>query len=404
MLLRRSKPVKSTPKILLGRTEEQRIVHMPAPVFNGQQGSDTMIIVGMTGTGKSVVTRVVTAQQAMLRPVWVFDWAGRDHYLGRRPNRKPKNLPPGLSPRGIGGFYFYYPIKDDKGELVSRPKMPYEIEVNPNFGKYSYEQLEAMGLGGAAPRNLKNLFENYGPFKDMRTLLNFIERFPTSESQNKAKVKQGTSASMHNKPYKPGDIIRSDSLNALARDLRLNVFSKHVWSMRSNKDVDVERLLRSAKNAVFSFNDKVLARAEIDYTLKKLKVLIDRYPDMPRPFIFIEEAQEVFNDQTLVEFVLVCRKLGIGLALTLPTLEPFNKKETSSVASDTKQWIVGKLKGFNAMLALRFIGHPAAVMIPRLKLNRHTNVREFLYFNGDEDAAYGPFQAFECPQEYNRRV
>ena len=106
--------------------------------------------------------------------------------------------------------------------------------------------------------------------------------------------------------------------------------------------------------------------------MKQLEKLADKYPDITPPLLIIEEAHEVFNDETLVDFFRTSRKQRIGMANTLPTLEPFNKKETSDVASDTKQWIVGKLKGFNKNLAIKFIDHPATVLIPRLRLDRHS--------------------------------
>ncbi len=409
-----------------------RPVYMKGPIFEGKMGSDTIGIAGTTGSGKSVTTRVVVDQVARLmdaegvkRPVWVFDPPGRDHYLGWFPNKKPKNLPVGIKPRGLKGFYFYYPIREEDGRLKSRPmacercgkgiddttkkcvqcgwRRSYEIAVRPNFGKYGYEQFESMGFQGAAPRNLLNIFGSYGPFKSMRTLMDFCEKYPTSEAQSAQKSRKGKSASLHTKAYREGDVIRSDSLNALVRDLRLNVVSKKLWVTDSRQDINVEKLLRTNSNAVFSFNDTVVAKAEIDFILRDLIRLIDRDPSLPRPFIFIEEAHLVFNDETLVYFILVCRKLGIGLCITLPTLSPFEKRETEPVASDIKKWIVGRLKGRSASLAIKIIAHPAARVIPHLRMNRYTGEREFLFFDSDEDQCY-LFRSYECPQEYNRRV
>lgn len=423
MLLNQTRRESRQHKTLLGRTSIGSVVHMPPAIFEGEHSSDLTIIVGITGTGKSMLKRAKISQeiyqkdsQGRTRPTWMFDSKGRDDYLGYRPNKSPKdkrNMIPGRHPQGIPGFYLYFPVNG------ARKKAPWELTCRPNFGRYSIRQLEAMGFRGAAPKNLRDIMEKYGPFRSIQQLQERLEQYPTSDRDARAK-KPGSLK------YKEGDIMRHDVKYALVRDFRLLVVERGVWTMvppqkrtdGTKREVDfvitdkngrdhhwtVEGLFLSGRNVIFSYNDTIVAKAETHYTLKKQVALADQYPTLPKPHDRIEEAHEVLEDDLIVDFVRTARKQGIALDIILPTLQPFAKKETSDVANDAKQWIVGKLKGKNKKLAAEFIDHPAAYTIPYLKLNRHRNIREFLYFNGDEDAAYGPFQAFECPQDYNRRI
>src|SRR5262249_2230793 len=149
------------------------------------------------------------------------------HYLGHFPNQQPRNLPPGMGPRGFKARYFYYAIHDEKGGLRSRArgclsvkcreaavgrdgvcakcghKGSYERNIRPDFTKYSYEQLEAMGFAGAAPKNLKDIIGKYAPFRNMKVLQDVIEKHPTNDKEQKK-----PRPTLHSKKYREGEFIR----------------------------------------------------------------------------------------------------------------------------------------------------------------------------------------------------
>ena len=51
----------------------------------------------------------------------------------------------------------------------------------------------------------------------------------------------------------------------------------------------------------------------------------------------------------------------------------------------------------------KYIGAQWGETVQNLRLDRHKEIREFLYYGTDSDAGY-VFQAYECQQEYNRVV
>ena len=126
-------------------------------------------------------------------------------------------------------------------------KGSYEISVKPDFSKYTYEQLEAMGFGGAAPKNLKDIMGKYKPFRSMKVLQDFIEKYPTNDRSSTSAYLKPKRESLHSKKYREGDFIRSDSLLALIRDFRLKVMVKDVWAMNKRQDVNIEKLFLSGK-------------------------------------------------------------------------------------------------------------------------------------------------------------
>ena len=266
--------------IPLGESLYGKFIFMRPPVFKGRQSSNTILIGGMSGSGKSVLTRANANYMSQLRPVYIFDWAGRDHYLGYKPNSKPKNLPKGASPRALYGRYYFYPTS------TARKKRSWEQIVRPDFNKYGFSQLSTLGFSGAGPVNLQNFMQNNGPFISVEGLYKELE-----VTRRVPKV----------------------SKESILRDLNVRVLSKGVWNMHPGDDLDIDEAVRSGDNLVFSYNDLSLARAEIDYFLKRLIKLVDQDPKIPRPFLFIEEAHDIFNDELLGYFVLVCRKLGIGV-------------------------------------------------------------------------------------------
>ena len=370
-LLESETETNQTMVIPLGKSQNGSLIYMRVPYFHGKHASTTIIVTGMTGTGKSVLTRTLISYLSLHRPVYVFDWAGRDHYLGIKPNRRPKNLPRGASPRGVKGYYFYYPVAG------ARSKAEHEYVVKPNFSKYSFTQLESLGFSGAGPANLGNVMKQ-NKFSNVEEMLFTIQR---------------------------DNRIMRMSRETIIRDMNIHVLSKDVWDMDGTKDVNAENLVLSQKNLVFSYNDLGLARAEIDYFFRRLTKIIDKNKRLQKPFIFVEEAHKVFEtgsdgvSRSLENFVLVCRKLGIGLCLTMPTLETLG----STVAGDVKEWVIGKLKGRSASLTDFYVAEGMKDTVRGLRLDRYAGDRDFVYYSTDMDVGF-TFEAFECPQEYNRQV
>ena len=347
-------------------------IFMPISYYNGRDSADTIIILGMTGSGKSVISRRIIHTYHRRRPVFVFDHTGRDHYYGFLPNQNPKNLAPGEKPSPVFGYYFFYKTN------TARPKLRYEITVTPNFSKYNYRQFESLGFNGMGPANLQNLLGKK-KYKTLETLQKDI---------------------MNNKE------IRRDSKTALVRDLQVNVIDKGAWVMNGKRDLDITKLLMTKKSAVFSYNDLELAKAEINYFFEILQRTLDKYPKMKPPVIVFEEAHKIFSgrsDQELQraieDIILVCRKLGIVVVMTLPTIDGLNK----AIVGDIKQWIVGKLRGINAKAVRNVIDDPIMNNLSRLPLDRANNYRQFIYYNSDKDTGF-QYEPYECPQEYNRRV
>ena len=84
---------------------------MPPPVYEGQIGSDTYIFIGMTGCGKSMLTRLLADQQGQVRMVWILDSKGRDHYRGVLSKPAAAESAARDSSARLSGYYFYYGIK-----------------------------------------------------------------------------------------------------------------------------------------------------------------------------------------------------------------------------------------------------------------------------------------------------
>ena len=361
-------------RISLGESvPNKKEIFLPTAYYNNRQSSDSGIIVGMTGSGKSIIMRTIAFYYHKIRPVYIFDHAGRDHYFGYFPNQNPKNLAPNQDAESLRAYYLYY------YNINARPRMKYERLVVPNFKKYNYKQFESLGFSGMSPANLQNILDEKSDIKSFKELNKLI--------YNSRK-------------------IAKNSKEPLLRDLNIKVISKQAWSLDNKKEIDYKKLIMTGKSAVFSFNDLEVAKAEINFFFNELQRMIDKYPKMKPPVLFFEEAHKIFsgsNDQELQraieDIILICRKLGIAVFMSLPTIQSIKR----DVVGDIKQWFIGKLRGVNANEVKRTIDHPSIAEINRLPLDRHSNHREFIYFNSDKDSGF-KFVPFECPQEDNRRV
>lgn len=378
---------------LITQQQLAQIIHIRLPVIHGRPISDTLLIIGRTGSGKSVCLRLIYYGISQLRPVWVFDYAGRDHYFSYMPNLQDiDKLPPGFSPSGMQGKYFYYNMPN------SRSIKPWETMLKPNISKYSAYQLELLGFSPSASRYLKNIFKRYGPFKNMDVLFEFLEQFPTNAYGYKAIAKKGFPY-RHNKDYKENDHISSQSKDPLIRTM-YGLLQMGGFRTDNTKDINYEQLYLSRQNVVFSYNNLMLARAEIDYAFNQIEWLRNKHENGPRPYICIEEAQHIVNE-TVGHFITVCRKLSVGLALCMPEIP---STMPDSVLADVKNIICGKLKGDNYNKIRALIADDRAEIIPRLKANLYTGQREMLYYNGHYDYVFAPLLMYSSPQEMHREV
>mgnify|MGYP000943557477 CR=1 FL=1 len=368
------------------------------------QISNTILCVGTTGTGKSVLSKVVEYFLSLERPVIDFDWAGEDSHLSHEPNSLPENLPPYTPPGQIEGWYLHYPVKN------SRPKKQFERTVRPNITKYDIVQLEALGFSPGAAMYFQNLIRRYGPFKDWEALYDFIENFPINEAAARAmqkKLEMNKVRIKHTKRYEPNDVINNQSKESIKKVLP-GIIEKGVFRLDNREEINFEQAFLAGKNMVFSFNDKDVGRVEINYYMQRIKSIRRQYRESPRYFVKIEEAHKVLAaegkkvDEVIEEFVLVCRKASVGLLLVMP--EATEKTLSDKVLDDIKEIITGKLQGESAYRIGRRCGsRDIANIISRLTLNRYTDEREFLYYSSD-DQSWWTFIPFNSPVEIHREV
>jgi hypothetical protein len=368
---------------------------MPIPYRKGRMRSRLLMVVGIPGTGKSVITRLLAWYVHRwipfafgldyLYPVWIFDHGGRDHSKGYRPNQSPRNLPPGSSPASIEARYYFCPVYDEKGELRGRKKEPHEQLYIPNFSKYNVKQLVSMGFTHASAKNLVRIIRNFGPFKDLQSLHKFIEIIPD---------------------------MRKDYKEVLLRDFENIVLTRNCWRMDDKYEIDIEELVWNKESAVFSYSDdKMVARADIDYLWKTLQQIIDKYskdPRLIRPFLFFEEGQDIFADEqdgigdSFEDAVKKLRKNGVPMAITLPTLQGVNP----NIAAFARDWICGVVDGPTRELIHKYTGSKALFFkLETLRSDTTGDLvrNDMIYYSRDKRRAY-LFDAFECPQEYNRTI
>ena len=367
-------------------------VHIQMPMISGKPISDSLLILGRTGSGKSVAKRLIYWGFSKVRPVWIFDYPGRDHYLSYMPNTNMRDkLPPGIHPEGLKGNYYYYAMP------YARFIRDWEINIRPNFTKYTKRQLERLGFNPAAARYLKNVMVKFGPFKSMDTLFEFMEHYPCNAYDFKKASKLNL---QHKKEYIDNSFISAQSKSPLI-DTLYELKNLDIFNTDNSKEINWEKLYLSRRHAVFSYNSEFLGKAEIDYAFDMIQKLRNKYlVDGPRPFVFIEEAHNVF-DEGISRFITVCRKLSVGICMTCPKIPDEMPKD---VLGDIKNIICGKLKGSTYQDVAALISDTRARGIQTLKSNMYTGQREMLYFNGHYDYIFSPLLMFACPQEMHREV
>ena len=373
---------------------ENKEISMRYPEKDGQAISDVILIAGTPGSGKSVTGKLIAKGMAERRPVYCLDWVGRDWYLAYYPNLEGEHIPLNMRKEGLKGRYIYYPVAG------SREKKEFEDIVRPNFTKYELGHYIRLGISPSAAMYLINIFERYGPFKDFETLVEFIEYFPLNEARanymNKIKDKIHIK---HNKFYLPTDKLPQQCKDNLTKILPL-LLRMDIFRMDNEEELDYKTLFYSKKNLIASYNDLKIAKVEIDYLFSKLDKYRTAHEEGCRPFIFIEEAHDIFQDSGIEHFVLVCRKLSIGLCIIMPEVITL----TSTVLDNIKNKIVFKMKGKNAGIMINSIGTNNAFFIPNLKLNRFTGEREFVYHNEDYGITFIVNQPYESPCGIHRET
>jgi len=369
------------------------VCHMPFPSIGGVPVSDTFIIIGRTNSGKSVTFRNIYWFIAKSRPIVVMDYTGRDHYWSALPG-DGENIAPGTSASKVKGEYIYFP------EAGARKKSSWEDQVRPNITKYNHEQLTRLGFSDSGARYIKNILSRYGPFKNMETLFHFIEQFPINDYEWK-KIDNGDVHLKHKHPkmYEQYDAINFQTKGSIIKVL-YGLMEMRLFRTDSDQEPDYKEMFTDGKNIFFSYNNLMLARAEIDWYFSQLERWRDEKPKGNRPYVFVEEAHKIFSG-TIAEFIATCRKLSVGVALCMPIV-PDDVPE--DVLGDIKGWIVGKLKGKAYLKVAGIINDDRTTIIPRLRSNMFTGEREMLYYNGHWDQLYAPIMMFKCPQQIHTEV
>lgn len=382
------------------------VAFMRFPEINGQQISDTVLIAGGTGSGKSTQAKVLECFYVLKRPIIDYDWAGQDSHLMHEPNSDPRGIPPGIGATGIPGIYLYYPGK------AARQKKHYERTVRPNLAKYDSAQLQALGFSPGAAKYFQTIVRKYGPFSDMESLYQFIELFPSDENESKrtiASLQKGKLRLRHRKWYQPNDTMHKNSKESLKKVLP-GIIELGVFRLDNKEEFNFQQAFLDGKNIIFSFNSKEVGRVEINYYMSATERIRKQFPQSPRYIVKLEEAHKVLAarneqiDEVIEDFVLVCRKMSVGLILVMP--EVINL--SSRVLNDMKTIITGKFKGDNANKLIAAMGYDQrAKIIPYLKHNRYTGEREFIVYSQDYGTIfrYTPYNSpCEIHREYQDRA
>ena len=201
-------------QIMLGETRDGHGVYMLRPEKDGQQISNTILLTGTTGSGKTNVKKLVAMQMSKRRPVYLMDPPGRDDYLCYTPNKDASFLVPGTRPEALKAVYYYYPMPD------CRERQPYEKIVRPNFSKYTIQQFVSLGISAGAAVYIQNVIKRYGPFDSFESFYDFIENFPCTEIQCNTMIKNQEKHNLkHDKFYEMNDKIPTNSKDNLTKIL-----------------------------------------------------------------------------------------------------------------------------------------------------------------------------------------
>lgn len=400
----------TVPKIPLGIISRGSCVGEVAwqrfPMFEGVIVSDTLLVCGGTGVGKSVEAKKNLWFRSQKQPIIGLDWAGSDLYLMKLPNSRPKNLPPHTPPAGIPGRYLWVPSKN------GRPKQTWEEVYRPNLAKYDQAQLEALGFSTGAAKYLRTILSRYGPFRDLEVLYEFIEHFPTEERESirkRAAIQKGVLKLRHNKIYRANDVMVKQSKESIKKILP-GLIEKGMFRLDNKEEFDFEKAFLKGENIIVSFNDKEVGRVEINYFMGCIIRIRRQHPESKHYVLYIEEAHKVLEgggapiDEVIEDFILVCRKESIGLILVMPEVISLS----SQVLTDMKNIITGQFKGENASKLIAVIGYDdRAKIIPYLKYDRFPSpgqIRaELLSYNKDKQSIF-TYVPFNCPCEIHREV
>jgi len=442
---------KRVSELYLDDEGRQKIVKARLPEARTKRGrrvgvSNTVLIIGKTGGGKSVQRKVYEYMVHFRRPIIDLDWNGDDSYWCAFPNSEPENLPPMTPPGGIEGDYLFYPVVQNRASgLTKRTRKSFERIVMPYIGKYSEQQLQVLGFSPGAAMYFVNVLLRYGPFEDWDSLSEFIENFPTPRTAGRIMSLQdrGKWQLRHKKRYLPNDTMNDQSKESIKKVLP-DLIAKGVFALDKKREYDftkaftgyTEKQLLKFKedgiepawhptNMFFSFLDKQVARVEIYHFFEVIERLRRWFPESPRFLILIEEAHKMFKEEgqkeekvqeAIEDFVLICRKLGVMLALVMPTVNP--KVLSDMVLGDVKEVIAGRLGRADAWrIAREFTknSQAAAVLatvLMSLEYERYQRLedgawlpgrREFCYISSDK-GFWWTYRPFNAPCEIHREV
>jgi len=392
------------PSIPLGLSSGGKRISMPYPEKEDDNGnrypiSDTVLIGGTPGSGKSVTGTLFAMAMSQRRPVYIIDPKGRDHYKNRYPNLTGKNCPPDMLRAGFNARYLYY-------GGGSRERMEYEEEIRPDFTKYNEMHYMHLGFSAGAGRWMKNIIEEFGPFLTMENFYEFIDNMPITDRQAQFYVKAHPIKIKHNKYYTMNSYIQKQSKESIKKVLPL-ILRMDVFNIDKSMDIDLMKSFKSGENLVFSFLDTKVGKIELDNILNSLEHYRDRYPNGNRPYIVVDEAQTIFADvenniltEKLENFILTCRKLSVGLCLILPEVSNIG----STILSHIRSYVMFQYTGPSVKQIIMNINDPMAFEIPHLRFNKYTDERECYYFNKDFGQGFIIDKPYEAPCEVHKEV
>ena len=378
-------------QIPLGVSENDALVWKILPRI-----SDSMIIASVPGVGKSVLFRLLYYYISKIRPILVIDWEGEDHKHSKNPNRKPTNLPPEQMAEAIHNSVFlnYTPNKEN-----------YERRVVPNLLNYSANDLRGLGLPMGGAMELRRVLRDYGPFKTIKDVLDFVRAFPTNTMESRRLN------SMKNCPYKKDDTIAAQSKQSITKYL-FDIDDQELFALDDKNYPSIVQMLIQGKNVFLNFYGQIdMCRIEVTKIIKELIEYRKSDPDGVSPAIFYEEADRIiprnFYDpeehkktlyilNVLVEAAKRARKHRIAQYFATPALSNLN----NTICEISNEAIFGKMKGYDIAEAARIAGSDVVYMINRLKFNRYRGLREFIFMN--EFGMLFKFIPYECPQDYHR--
>jgi len=376
--------------------------------------SDSLIIPARPGIGKSVILKNFYFWLFQnQRPLIVFDPEGLDHRLSYYPNSRPIKLPPNTKPQGIrfletGQRAYYF--------TISNNPMKHEKKFIPALSELGNKELRSLGFSPGAIRKFINILEEYGPFKDFESLLEFVQKFPIREDIAE-RYQRNMPNLIHNKEYKPHDIVLSSTKNNLIQHL-YQIIQEGIFSLNKTDNISFIDLIKRGHSIFLSFNGHYdICRAmvgkiagEVISYLKDLEDKGERYTFGQPWFIFeemdgiIPRSPESYEEpivDTLARLILRFRKLSVGMAGACPSLTSLDKK----VAQSFHEYIFGRFAG-TELNEIASITQETSIIpiINNLYWNRHVNYgageREVLYVT--ELKQKFKIDPFECPCEIHR--